>query len=165
MIAYWALFSNLSVLLLLVMSDAPPSSTPWTGPGIIQGFFKIKEGSQLSQETLEKWFDEEFFPATLATGVVKSAWRWKAVDAGNEKQHMVIYKMPDLGAAQSGKLGEVPRTSSLFPTDGPVDDFAESEYRIMSLVQLYEVTKQPEGALRAATFHFRKAACVVSDPC
>lgn len=127
------------------MSDSVSKPQSWSGPGIMVSFISLKKDSQLSRETLEKWFDDVYVPAVLGTGIVKSAWKWEAAGPDYDKQHMVIYKVPDLAGAQSGKLKEVPRTSELFPTDGPVDDFIDFESRIFSLAQLYETSKQPEG--------------------
>ncbi|KAF2642263.1 hypothetical protein P280DRAFT_262017 [Massarina eburnea CBS 473.64] len=119
----------------------------WSGPGIMQSFISLKPGTKLSQETLEKWFEEEYIPAILDTGIVTSAVTWKAADPEYKHQGMVIYKVPDLTPVKEGKLKDdaVSRKSSLFPTDGPVDDFIEFESRILSLNQYFEVEKQPEA--------------------
>jgi hypothetical protein len=127
------------------MADATANTASWSGPGILQVFFNLKESSKLSQETLDKWLDEEYIPALIETGVVKSAWRFKAANPDYGKPNMVIYKIPDVAAVQLQKLHSVPVTSSLFPTDEPVFSFVENDSRTFSFVQLYETTKQPEG--------------------
>lgn len=128
------------------MSDASAIPRSWSGPGIIQSFIALPETSKLKQETLEKWFDEVYVPALIETGAVKSAWRFKAANPEYDKQHMVIYKCPDLALVKAGKLESVPRTSDLFPTEEPVDVLIDSESRILSFVQLYETAKQSEGS-------------------
>ncbi|KAF2692206.1 hypothetical protein K458DRAFT_354521 [Lentithecium fluviatile CBS 122367] len=132
--------------LVLNSSAMPSPPKQWSGPGIMQSYFKLKPGSKLSQETLEKWWQEEYLPKVVDTGIVKSAWTWNAVNPDYERQHMVIYKVPDLAPVQSDMLKKIPRTSDMFPTDGPVDDFIQFESRIFELVQLYETGKQPEDA-------------------
>jgi hypothetical protein len=124
-------------------TDAAPKQ--WSGPGIMQTFMKLKPESKLSQETLDKWWQEEYLPKVLDTGIITSARTWKAADPKYEYQNMILYQVPDLAAAQSRELSNIPRTSDSFPTDGPVDDFIEFESRIFSKVQLYEATPQSEG--------------------
>ncbi|KAF2002665.1 hypothetical protein P154DRAFT_520783 [Amniculicola lignicola CBS 123094] len=126
------------------MSDA--AIPQWSGPGIIQNFVTIPESSELSQEVFQEWVDNEYMPGLLHTGVVKSAWQFKAASPEYKWQTMFIYRVPDLAPIQAGKLQSVPRTSDRFPTAGPVDDFIEVETRIYSLAQLYETTKKPEDA-------------------
>jgi hypothetical protein len=121
------------------------ASLAWSGPGIIQSFITIPEDSKLSEETLEKWLDNVYVPALIETGVVKSAWRYKAANPHSDKPLMSIYKIPELRDVQAGKLQDIKRTSDLFPTDKPLEDFVISESRILGLEQLYETTKQPEG--------------------
>ncbi|KAF2794664.1 hypothetical protein K505DRAFT_274721 [Melanomma pulvis-pyrius CBS 109.77] len=128
------------------MPDASPAPPAWSGPGIIQSFITIPESSKLSQATLEKWLDEFYVPALIATGVVTSAWRFKAANSDFEKPLMSIYKIPELRDVQGGKLQDIKRTSDLFPTSGPLEDFVVSESRILALEQLYETTTQPEDA-------------------
>ena len=117
----------------------------WSGPGIIQSFITVPEDSKLSEETLEKWLDNVYVPALIETGVVKSAWRYKAANPHSDKPLMSIYKIPELRDVQAGKLQDIKRTSDLFPTDRPLEDFVISESRILGLEELYETTKQPEG--------------------
>ncbi|KAF2467070.1 uncharacterized protein BDR25DRAFT_345234 [Lindgomyces ingoldianus] len=118
----------------------------WSGPGIIQGFITIPKSSKLSPEIFEKWFDEVYVPDLLATGIVISSWRFKAADPKYGKPKMFIHKCPDLSPVQAGKLHEVKIASDMFPTNGSVYDFIESETNIFSLVQLYETVKQHEDA-------------------
>lgn len=117
---------------------------PWSGPGVIFTFFKVPESSKVSQHAIEKWFDEEYVPKLLETGVVKSGWLYKAANPEYDKQHLLIYKVSDF--AQAGKLKEVPRTSEKGLFDGDVHSHIEFESRIYSFVQLYETSKQDEGA-------------------
>ncbi|ORY10889.1 hypothetical protein BCR34DRAFT_566188 [Clohesyomyces aquaticus] len=126
------------------MSDA--EVTKWTGPGMIQNSFTIPQGSKLSLETAEKWFDDVYVPELVASEVVKSAWRFKAADPNYKRQNIFLYKVPDLALVQAGKLQEINRTSDMFPTDEPIESFVESETKIFSFVQLYETSKQPEDA-------------------
>ncbi|KAF2872533.1 hypothetical protein BDV95DRAFT_606135 [Massariosphaeria phaeospora] len=128
------------------MSDANTTPPSWSGPGIIQNFIGLPESPKISQETLETWFDEVYVPALVKTGVVQSAWRFRAASPENGKQHMTIYKIPDLAQVAAGKLTHIPRTSNMFPSRAPVDDFVDLDSRVFSLVQLYETTKQPEDA-------------------
>jgi hypothetical protein len=123
-------------------SATPPA---WSGPGIVQNFITIPDSSKLSEETLKKWLDDVYIPALIETGVVKSAWRFKAAKPHCEWPLMTIYKIPELQNVQHGKLQDIKRTSELFPTSGPLEDFVTSESRILGLEQLYETTKQPEG--------------------
>lgn len=125
------------------MSDGNATPPSWSGSGIIQSFFTLPASSELSQETLEEWLDEVYLNALIDTGAVTSAWRFKAANPEYGKQNLLIYKVPDL--AQAGKIRSVPRTSEKFPSGEPVDTFVESESRILSLVQLCETTKHPEG--------------------
>jgi hypothetical protein len=127
------------------MASTAETSKQWSGPGMMQSFLKLKKDSKLSQETLEKWWEEEYLPKVLDTGIISAAWTLKAADPNNEKQQMVMYRVPDLAPVQSETLKNIPRTSNLFPTDGPVDDFIDFESRIFSFVQLHETEKQPEG--------------------
>jgi len=119
----------------------------------MQTLMKLKPGSKLSPETLEKWWEEEYLPKMLETGIVKSARTWKAADPKYEHQDMIIYQLPDVAAIKSrGKeLSDILRTSDSFPTDGPVDDFIEFESRIYSLVQNYEVETQSESTFSIDT--------------
>jgi hypothetical protein len=128
------------------MTDNTSATPPaWSGPGIIQNFITIPASSKLSEETLKKWLDEVYIPALIESGVVKSAWRYKAAKSHSEWPLMTIYKIPELQNVQDGKLQDIKRTSKLFPTSGPLEDFVTSESRILSFEQLYETTKQPEG--------------------
>lgn len=123
------------------MSD----SQNWTGPGTILNFVKIPSSSKITLETLEKWFDEEFVPALLATGAIKYAWLYKAASADYDKQHLIVYKVSDLALVKAGKLQEVPRTSTKGLFEGKVDDNVEFESRVYSFVQHYVTEKQDEG--------------------
>jgi len=109
----------------------------WSGPGIMQSFVNIKHHTGITEDTLEQWFDDVYVPNVLQTGIVKSASRWKAADTAYDKQWMILYEVDDLGLVQSGGLKKVPRTSTMFPTDGPVDNFIELESRVLSLEQNY----------------------------
>lgn len=140
------------------MSDPSAKPNPFSGPGIVQSFIKLRKDSQLSEEVLWKWWDGVYIPALLETGVVKSAWRWKAANQDYDKQHMIIYKIPEMAEVAAQKLRGVPRTSDMFPTSGPVDDFTELEVRCLTLTQLYETAKQPEGTRFA-----HSGVCVVSS--
>jgi hypothetical protein len=119
----------------------------WSGPGIIQGFFTLPPDSKLTQETLEKWLDDEYNPAMLETKVVKAAHRFKAANPDYGKRNMVVYELDDLASAKSGELQEVSRVSSLFPSKEPVDSFVESEARILSLIEEYKKEEHPKGLL------------------
>ncbi|KAF2736365.1 hypothetical protein EJ04DRAFT_551415 [Polyplosphaeria fusca] len=134
------------------MSDAaaPPC---WTGPGLLQTFITISPTSELRIETLEKWLDDVYIPALIGTGAVQSAWRFKAVDPGYGKQHMVLYKIPDLAQVQAGKLQQAPRASELFPKGGTVDDYVLGESKIFSFVELYppDTREQKEGRRLVST--------------
>ncbi|KAF2653397.1 hypothetical protein K491DRAFT_694800 [Lophiostoma macrostomum CBS 122681] len=128
------------------MSDASTNPPSWSGPGVVQTFITIPPSSQLDQETLSKWLDEVYLPAVIDTGVVKSAWRFKAANPDHGKQNLVFLKVPDLAPVQAGKLQAISRTSDMFPSSESIDAFVESESGIFSFVQLYETTKQPEDA-------------------
>jgi hypothetical protein len=125
--------------------DTNAEPLAWSGPGIIQSFITIPESSKLSKETLEKWLDNVYVPALIESGVVKSAWHFKAANPHSDKPLMSIYKIPELRDVQAGKVQDIKRTSDLFPTDGPLEDFVVYESRILGLEQLYETTKQSEG--------------------
>jgi hypothetical protein len=128
------------------MTDNTSATPPaWSGPGIIQNFVTIPASSKLSEETLKKWLDEVYVPALIESGVVKSAWLYKAAKSHCEWPLMTIYKIPELQNVQAGKLQDIKRTSELFPTSGPLEDFVISESRVLGFEQLYETTKQPEG--------------------
>lgn len=117
----------------------------WAGPGVMFTFVDLKGQSKVSEETLLQWFDTEWIPGLLATGVITLAWLYKAVNPDYDKQHLVVYKVSDLALVHAGKLKQVPRSSpsGIFP--GEVDDHVEFESRIYSFVQLYETSKQDEG--------------------
>jgi hypothetical protein len=126
------------------MSDSADS---WSGHGIIQAFFKVKS-TELSEETLLEWLDGTYIPALIDSGVVESAFRFKAANEANDKPNMIIYKIKDLAEVKAGKLMEVPRTSKTFPSDTTnVEEFTEYEARTWSLVELFETEKQPHGML------------------
>lgn len=119
----------------------------WSGPGIIQGFLNLRAESKLTQETLEKWLDEEYIPAMLETKIIRAAQRYKAANPEYLKQNMVVYELADLASAKDGKLQEVPRSSNLFPSSDPVDAFVESEARILCFVEEYKKKEHDEGSL------------------
>lgn len=58
---------------------------------------------------------------------------------------MIVFEVPNLEMVEfgdakhkaGGGLHGIPRTSDLFPTEGPVDDFVDFESRILSQVELY----------------------------
>ncbi|KAF2184359.1 hypothetical protein K469DRAFT_580245, partial [Zopfia rhizophila CBS 207.26] len=120
--------------------------TVWSGPGIIVNLVRIPETSKITRGTLEKWFDDVYVPDLVATGVVTSAWRFKAANPDDAKQSMAIYKVLDLAPVQTGKLQTVKKTSETFPTDSHVDEFVESDSRMFSLVQLFQRERQPEDS-------------------
>jgi len=117
-----------------------------TGPGIIVVRFKLRDSSDISQDLLEKWYDEVHIPDVLTTGGVKSAWRWKAADPEYGNQNMVLYKLPDLAFMQDPKFQSIPITSDLLPSGEPMTKHTEFEIRTYSLVQLYQLEVQPEDA-------------------
>ncbi|EAT92624.1 hypothetical protein HBH56_055810 [Parastagonospora nodorum] len=123
-------------------------STPqaWSGPGIILSFFKLLDSPTISEETLEDWFGREYAPALIASGVVKKAWLYQAANADYDKQHLIVYNVPELAQVQAGKIQEVPRTSNSGLFEGTVDDYIEIETRIYSFVQLYEKSAHGEEA-------------------
>jgi hypothetical protein len=116
-----------------------------SGPGVVVTALTIPPTSKLSQETLSKWLDEIYLPAVIDTGVVRSAWRFKAANPDHGKQNLVFLKIPDLAPVQTGKLQAVSRTSDTFPSSEPIDAFVDSESRIFSFQELFETEKQPEG--------------------
>jgi hypothetical protein len=117
----------------------------WSGPGIILSFFKLLDSPTISEETLEDWFGREYAPALIASGVVKKAWLYQAANADYDKQHLIVYNVPELAQVQAGKIQEVPRTSNSGLFEGTVDDYIEIETRIYSFVQLYEKSAHGEG--------------------
>ncbi|CAI6338231.1 unnamed protein product [Periconia digitata] len=122
------------------------SEPQWSGPGIMQSFVTLKEGSKITQETLDRWFEEVYVPELIKTGIVTAASIWKAANPAYEKQNMILYEAPDLAPIKQGKLREdhVSRKSDMFPTDGPVDDFVDVESRILAREEYYEIEKQPK---------------------
>jgi len=117
-----------------------------SGPGIIFVQFKLRESSEISQELLEKWYDEVHIPDVLATGGVKSAWRWKAADPEYTKQDLVLYKLPDMAFIQGPEFRSIKQTSDILPRGETIMNFVAFELRFYSLVQLFETEKQPEDA-------------------
>ena len=112
---------------------------------------KLKPDSKLSQETLNKWWEEEHLPKLLDTGVIKSVWTWKAANPEYKHQTMTIHQVPDLAAMQTSELKNVPRTSDKF--EGPVDDHIELESRIYKLAQYYEAEPQSESMFSVRHYH------------
>ena len=144
------------------MSESNSTSPAWSGPGIIQTFISIPETSALSESTLLKWLDEVYIPGAIDTGIVKSAWRFKAADPAYSKPHLVILKIPDMAPVAAKKLHAVPTTSDMFPTSESVETFVEYESRNYSLLQLYETKKQPEGRSNPCLmFHFQKGIFLI----
>jgi len=121
------------------------TSQSWSGPGVILSFFKLLDSPTISEETLENWFDREYAPPLIASGVVKKAWLYLAANAEYDKQHLIVYQVPELAQVQAGKIQEFPRTSSSGLFEGTVDDYIEVETRIYSFVQLYEKSAHGEG--------------------
>ncbi|KAF2013827.1 hypothetical protein BU24DRAFT_424860 [Aaosphaeria arxii CBS 175.79] len=128
------------------MSSASGSPPQLSGPGILQTFVSIPQSSQLAEDTLLQFLDNVYTPALIETGVVESVRRYKAANPAYDKQHMIVYNVPDLAPLLAGKLQKVPRTSETFPTNGPVEDFVEFESRIFSLAQVYQTVEHPEDA-------------------
>jgi hypothetical protein len=119
----------------------------------MQSFVTLREGSKLSQDTLEKWFYNVYLPAVLKTGIVKAITSWKAASPNYERQWMIVFEVEDLELVQYGNkkhvgggLHEIPRTSDTFPTAGPVDDFVDFESRILEQIQLYGSSGNSTGA-------------------
>jgi hypothetical protein len=121
------------------------SAPTWSGPGIMQAIITLREDSKLSQDNLEKFFYESYFPAVLKTGIVKSITSWKAASPNYGRPWMIIMEVENLELVQfgdqnhkvGGGLHTITRTSDLFPTNGPVDDFIDFESRILSQIELY----------------------------
>ncbi|KAH7084952.1 hypothetical protein BKA63DRAFT_528813 [Paraphoma chrysanthemicola] len=118
----------------------------WSGSGVILSFFKLRESSKVSEEALYTWFSEEFAPALLATGAVKSATLYKAANPNYDKQQLLLYNVSDLAAIQAGRLSDIARSSKLSLFEGSIDDHVEFEWRIYSFAQLYENAVQSEEA-------------------
>jgi hypothetical protein len=118
-------------------------SKEWFGPGAILTFFKLRETSKLSEETLEEWFNREYVPALYKAGVIKMAWLFQAASAEYDKQNLIMYKIPDL--SKIGRLHNIPRTSALSLFEGTVDDHVEIDSRIYSNTQFYGTLEQSEG--------------------
>jgi hypothetical protein len=125
-------------------TGAPPRT--WSGPGLMQVFMKRKPDSKLSQQTLDEWWEQEYLPKILDSGIIKSAWKWKAVNPTYERQQFVNYQIPDLAAFRS-RIAELMGISRTFNEkfDAPIDDFVELESRIYELVQSFEKEPQSEG--------------------
>ncbi|KAF2491046.1 hypothetical protein BU16DRAFT_517062 [Lophium mytilinum] len=117
-----------------------------TGPGIIVSRFKLRDSSEVSQELLEKWYDEVHIPDVLATGGVKSAWRWKAADPEYGNQNMVLYKLPDLTFINDPKFQAIGMTSDLLPGSRSMLDFTAFDLRFYTMEQLFQTEHQPEDA-------------------
>jgi hypothetical protein len=94
---------------------------------------------------LEDWFDREYAPALMKTGVIKSAWLYRAANVNYDKQNLILYKVPDMARVQAGKIQEVTRTSQLGLFEGSVDEYIEVDTRMYSFVQLYETSEHGEG--------------------
>ena len=116
-----------------------------SGPGIIFTFFKLRDSSQISQATIEKWWDEVHIPGMVASSGIRSAWRWQAANPDYGKPNLVIYKVPDLAFLQSDEYKSAKKKSDTLPDAGLIDQFVELETRLYQLVQLFETEKQPEG--------------------
>jgi|TARA_R110002003_G_scaffold52_23_gene4556 hypothetical protein len=126
------------------MSEQPA----WSGPGVIFSFFKLRESSEISQEAMHTWFDEEFVPSLLATGTIKSVTLYKAANPNYNKQQLLLYDVPDLSSIQAGQLGDFAKSSRLSLCKGSIDAHVEFEWRTYSFVQLYETSKRSEGKLK-----------------
>ncbi|KAH7094603.1 hypothetical protein FB567DRAFT_510576 [Paraphoma chrysanthemicola] len=129
---------------LLSQATIMPEQRSWSGCGVILSFFKVRESSKVSEEALYTWFNEEFTPALLATGAVKSATLYKAANPSYDKQQLLLYNVSDLAAIQAGRLSGVARSSKLSLFEGSIDDHVEFEWRIYSFAQLYETAVHSE---------------------
>lgn len=128
------------------MSNTGAATKDWSGPGLMQVFMKRRPDSKVSQQTLDEWWEKDYLPKMLATGIVKSAWKWKAVNPTYERQQFVNYQIPDLAVFRS-RIAELMGISRTFDDkfDAPIDDFVELESRIYELVQSFEKEPQSEG--------------------
>ncbi|KAF1976036.1 hypothetical protein BU23DRAFT_552042 [Bimuria novae-zelandiae CBS 107.79] len=126
-------------------TESSPYTPTWSGPGVMQAIVTLRKDSKLSQETLEKWFHEVYFPAVLKTGIAKTTTTWRAVDPNYERPLMFVSEVENMELIQygdqnhkvGGGLHNIPRKSELFPTDGPVDDFVDFESRLLSQIESY----------------------------
>ncbi|KAH7125357.1 hypothetical protein B0J11DRAFT_528234 [Dendryphion nanum] len=124
------------------------NSESWSGPGLMQLAFSIPSTSKLSQETFDTWLNEVYLPALIDSGVVLSAWRYRAANLDYPKQHIALLKIGDLAPVQDGAIQKISRTSDKFPTNGPVEEFVDSESKIFALDQLFETERQPEDVAK-----------------
>lgn len=121
------------------------ATASWSGPGLILSFFKLLDPPQISEETLEKWFEKEFVPGLLAAGAIQSASLYRAASSEYNKQNLIVYQVSDLSVIQKGAFQQVPRTSKLSLFEGTVDGYIDLDSRIYSFSQLYETSEKPQG--------------------
>ncbi|KAF2833640.1 hypothetical protein CC86DRAFT_415536 [Ophiobolus disseminans] len=117
-----------------------------SGPGIVLGFFQIRDSSKASQHTLESCFDQELVPKLLETEGVTGAWLYKAANPAYNKQQILVYKLSDLASIQAKDLQRLAKTSKHSHLNGSVDDHVEFDSRSYSFVQLYEISEHSEDA-------------------
>jgi hypothetical protein len=119
----------------------------WSGSGVIVHFVTLPENSKLSQQAFNKWYDEVHVSTLLATGAIRSATRWRAANPAYGKQHMTVFDVPDLAKlqAQDGQFQKLVQARNEFPDAKEADGDINYETRVMSLVELYDPKKQPDG--------------------
>ncbi|KAF2035553.1 hypothetical protein EK21DRAFT_53970 [Setomelanomma holmii] len=122
-----------------------PQQKTWSGSGVILSFFKLRNTAEISLETIEIWFNEEYFPALLGTGAITSAVLYKAANPSYDKQYLLVYDVPDLSSV-AGKIQLVERSSKQSLFKGIVDDYVDNERRIYTFLQLYETKQHDEDS-------------------
>ena len=122
------------------------NSTPDSGPGIILSFLHLVPSSQLSFSTLQQWLHEDYIPALRSTNAITSAWLYQAANPTYNKQHLIVYQVPDISALQTPKLTSVPRTSKDNLFEGSIDQHVTFDTRVYSSVQRYQLEDHGEGA-------------------
>jgi hypothetical protein len=104
----------------------PPSPADPTGPGIILIFAKSSvKASSLPQDLVIRL-------SSPLPGISSSV-QYKAADKGNEKQHLLLYQMPDPTHLKSKELGKI-------LTEGGVG--IEWDVRIFAEVEIYGPTHE-----------------------
>lgn len=152
---------------MAAVGDRSGADRRWTGRGVVQVLATLRDGSQLSQSTFERWLHEVYLPEVLNSGVTNAITSWKAASPNYERPWMILMEVRDLELLHQrhtagGAFHSIPRTSDQFPTDGPVDEFVDFESRILSEIQVFGSNKTGLGK---AANHVRNApgTCAVEQ--
>lgn len=118
----------------------------WSGPGVVQIFVSLKEGSSHSQAELEKWIEEVYISKILTAGVGATVSTFKAADPAYGKQHMILCEIPDLTRIKEQEIVEKKLLGKdLDVSEGSVGGDLEIGARILAMEEQFETEKHPKS--------------------